>query len=317
MGGLLSQHTLVDKGALGRQVELDVLGINDLADYDTGLDEPTLVLLMNEPDQSDPRRGRSDYTIDAVELQKQFSEKLSVLLRHFRELVNGGILQLPIEAQSMAVRRSPKNAVRKPSDFGRNAEAGRDQIAISPDELEAIFTDGSNSDSVKFHARTPQYEGGLRSLQLVLAAFERVTGCTLDSVIEQAAAPESGRAMRMSRIRDRKRVLRKHQRYARPLAHIYELALAMMGVAARVSYEFPDPFPMGEDERAELANIRVGGPTLSLESALERYFDHTAEEAEAEAERIKSAQHEAGANVGIGLFGQQGATPDEFEDEEA
>jgi hypothetical protein len=307
--------SLAEKGVIGRQVELSTIGIDDVADYETGIEAATLVLVQNEPNQLTPGRGLSDYTTDAVALQSQFNEKLSVLLRHFRELVNGGVLQLPIEMQSMVLRRSNKDP-RRARDFGRNADSGRDTPVISPDELEAVFTDSSNSASVKFHARSPQYEGGLRSLQLVVSAFERVTGCTLDSLIEQSAAPESGRAMRLSRIRDLKRIMRKHQRYARVFASVFELALEFSGVQdAQVSYEFPDPFPMDEAERAEIAQIRVGGPTLSLETALERYFEHSAEEAKAEVALIKSAQQEAGVQTGLGLFGRA-ARPEQFRDED-
>ena len=61
MGGLVSERTLASKGKLGDQVELEVIGRAGLVDYETEVPWATLLVIHNEPDPLDPKRGRSDY----------------------------------------------------------------------------------------------------------------------------------------------------------------------------------------------------------------------------------------------------------------
>jgi hypothetical protein len=295
--------SLASKGSLGREVDLSVVGVNAV-DYDTGIDEPTLLVVKNENDPIGIKRGKSDYTADLIEIQRQFDEKLSVLLRHFRELVSAGITILPTECKSEILRvdrRRTTGAMGTSTDFGRRAQ-GNEMPALSADAMTVLFADATNAEVARHISRDAQYEGGLRSLQIVLSCFERISGMTLDQLIESRAAPESGRAMRLSRMRDRKRIMRKHQRYERSLARAFEIALMLAGIDERVSYGFPDPFPMTEDEKAEIVAVRTGSPSLSTETALQLYYQHTEDEAAAEVGKMRQQQHVAGGNVGMGAF---------------
>ena len=304
-------HTLGESGTLGAEVDpREVRPDLPETTYPTPLDVPSLFVVRNEPDPFDPRHGRTDYTRDLRALQGEFEEKLSVVLRHFDELVSGGSMILPEGAKAMVMRRGPRTDAKR-TDFGRNIASSGNLPTIDTSELAVYFESAEDKGVARFVARTPQYEGGMKSLELILAVFEKLSRCTLDPLFERATAPESGRAMRLARHRDRSRILRKHARYAGPLARLFEAALAFDGVVVDdVTYEFPEPFPTTDMERAEVAQLRVGGPTLSLESALVEVFGYTQEEAQAEAGRITSAQHVAGLSVGRGLF--KPASPDEF-----
>jgi hypothetical protein len=318
-----SEWTFADKGQLLREVDpadlIPWLGALGGRYYETGVDDPTLVIVRNAPDIKYRSRGVSDYSKDLIDLQKQFEEKLSLLLRHFQELINSGIAVLPTEARALVVKRGVANA-RKASDFGRNAGDDQTLPTIEASELNAIFEDGANKGITRHVQRAAQYDGGMKSLQLVMSAFERCAQITLDPLLEQAQAPESGRAMRLARTRDRKRIKRKHARYSRQLAHLFEIAARFAGADVdRVRYEFPDPFPISEEEAAEIAERRCGGPTMTVEAALVRYFGLSVEEAAEEAAALKQGQHQAGMSAGVGLFQNvpaATATPDEFGIEE-
>jgi hypothetical protein len=187
------------------------------------------------------------------------------------------------------------------TDFGRRAQ-GNEMPALSADAMTVLFADATNADVARHISRDAQYEGGLKSLQIILSCFERISGMTLDQLIESRAAPESGRAMRLSRMRDCKRIMRKHQRYERSLARAFEIALRLAGIEERVSYGFPDPFPLSEEEKAEIVAVRTGSPSLSTETALQLYYQHTEDEAAAEVGKMQQQQHVAGGNVGMGAF---------------
>ena len=306
-------RTFADKGKLSPAAikPSELLGVED---YETGIDEPTLLIIRNEVDPRDRRRGKSDYTTDLVDLQKEFEEKLSELLRHFDELVNGGIVVLPMEAQSLIIPRGPKQSKQgRAQDFGRNPSSGNDLPTIDAKELSCIFEDGQNAGVTKYVARQAEYEGGLKALQMLISCFERVGRISLDHLLEQSKAPESGRAMRLARTKDRKRIERKQRRYEREFAHVYELALRMVGVDDAVSFEFPDPFPLSDEERAEIAEKLVQQPVMSVETALRKLFNMSPEDALAEIAKLKEARDAAG--MGEGLFGNRPASNNDFDDD--
>ena len=296
-----SHPTFADKGTLGREVDpkalvpmLEQAGANRV--IETGIDEPTLMIVQNEPCPEDRRHGRSDYTTDLKDLQGEFEDKLSVTLRHFHELVNGGITILPTEAQAMVQRRGGKTK-KTGTDFGRGSNKGDTMPTIDSAELNVIFEDAQSRNTTRHVARASQYEGGLQSLQLIISCFETVSNMTIDNLLTENAAPESGRAMRLARYNDIKRVKRKAMRLARKFAHVYELALMLEKIEQRVTYVFPEPYPLEEMEKIEAVERATQKPFMTVETALTRIMNWSTEAAENEASELRGEQHAAGFNT--------------------
>ena len=278
--------SFASEGELGTQVEPDVLGY-DVQDYDTGINAPTLIIARNESGER-PFWGSSDYTCDVKAIQDSINYQLSILIDHGEKLIQGGITVLPEEMRSDVNTVSGPRGSAVLDGWSRSGTASGSVPTISDRMLGFVFENGMSKDVTRYVERTSQFEGAFKLLEGLWSLFERITGMTLDPLFEQATAPESGRAMRLSRYRDQRRVARKQVRWTETVQRVTTLALALEGIATLPpAVEWSDVVKLDDKDTAEIMQLRTGAKaTLSVETSLKRYDGMTDAQAEAESKRI-------------------------------
>lgn len=311
-GDLKAAPSFADEGNLGVEVDVAAL-MPGREDYATGLADPTLVIIRNDRGE-DAFWGASDYTQALQGIQDEINYKLSALCQHGEKLMAGGITVLPLEMQASLLQRAANRYPYGSSDFGRRGSGGGDVATIARRELDVVFEHGETKDVTRFVSETPHFDGAFQLLEMLRGAFERLSGMTVGPLTTQDAAPESGRALRFKRIDDVARIRRKHRRYTMPIRRVLRIALAMEGIDVPLpQIQWPDAFPLSEQEKAELIDIRTGGkPSLSRVSALMRWDGATETEAEAEIEAIDEEATTPSPIAGVGDFGAAKAGAPDF-----
>ena len=313
----MEASSLAEEGKLGNEIDPSAIVPSLVASsIATGITESTLVLVQNEPDPYDRRHGLSDYTPDLVQLQREFETKLSITMRHFYELVNGGTTVLPEECKAMVMggrRRANPDAA---ADFGRNPERNK-APTVDAAELTLIFEDSQSKGMTRHVSRSAQYEGGMKSLETLWSVFENIAGITLGRLFDQSAAPESGRALRLMRLKDLQRARRKAIRYSGSFARAFEVALLLNGIDAHVKYHFPDPFPLSLHEKIEAASEATSKPVMTTKTALIDILGYSQEQAENEVSALNADAHTDGLRSTVrGVFASPPVTPEDFGDGE-
>jgi hypothetical protein len=305
--------SFADDGELTYAVEPASLGL-DVEDYATGVADPTLVIVHNERGEH-AFWGASDYTREAKALQDAINYQLSQLVEHGERLIAGGIVILPEEMRALVNPQDMNAALAVGKDYGRRNLTGGSVPTVSRRMLDIVFEHAGNKDVTRYVAETPQYEGAMKLLEGLWSAFENLTGMTLDPLFEQEAAPESGRAMRLKRYRDQRRIARKQVRWTDGVQRLAPLALAMdgMAVSVRPSVQWSDSIKLSELEKAEILTARCAGKqTLSVETGIRRMDGLTREQAEQEAKLIDDDAAMQQRQVPR-LFSEASAFPDETE----
>lgn len=306
------EPSFADEGTLGQQLDPSDLRVDD---YETGLDSPTLWVCRNDAGTS-PFWGRSDYTKPLQQLQDAINHHLSTLVEHGERLMAGGTYVLPSDARAEILMQGQTYGVSgdQQRDYGRRGLGDGTLPTMRRRLLDIRFEDNTNHGITRYVGETPHYEGAFKLLEGLVGLFERISGLTIDGLFERQAVPESGRAMRLQRMRDQRRVARKQIRYASAFSEAALFAVRLAGVQADQppSWAWSDPWPITDEERAQLLAIRTANkPTLSVESALQRFDGLTAEQAQAEGQALAVESH----STGVTTFRMPPVAPGEFEDE--
>ena len=301
--------SFADEGELAERVELDAIGVT-FADYEEpALSDPSLLIVHNDHGEH-AFWGASDYTRDVKAHQDSINHLFSILIEHGDRLIKGGIAVLPEEMRADVTTAAVSLGGTTGKDYGRRSIAGGSTATmVLPD---VVFEHAQNLGLSRFISIAPQYEGAMKVLEGVWATFERLTGLTLDPLFTHAKAPESGRAMRLARYRDNRRIARRQIRWQEAVTKLPQMALALLGVQIpRPSVTWADSVKLSDQEKAEIIVARTAGKaTLSIESALERYDGLTQEQSQAEAKRIE----DDGAMARVSspaLFSERGQFADE------
>lgn len=273
-------------GALTFRVEPREIGL-DVQDYETGLDDPTLLIVHNDRG-ADAFWGASDYTRGLKSLQDAINYQLSSLIEHGDELMRGGMTVLPEEMRADVQPRDMTSTGSVGKDYGRRSLSGGSVPTITSRKLGVVFEHAQTQGVTRFVQVQAQFEGAMKLLEGLWSLFERLSGLTLDPLFTQTKAPESGRAMRLSRYRDQRRIARRQVRWTQPLQQLAVMALALDGYDAPApSLSWADSFKLSEQEKAEVINMRAGGKqTMSVQTAIERFDGLTEEQAAQEQKRI-------------------------------
>lgn len=284
--------SFADEGELGAMVDVATIWPT-VRDYETSLQDPTLFIVHNERGQS-PFWGDSDYSRGVKAMQDQLNFTLSELCSHAENLMASGFLVLDESQRALVMKRGAPVAPGQGTDFGRShgaATAGEtgELPTITRRMLRVIFESSQSSGLTRFLAEQPQFEGAFKLIEGLWAALERRLGVTLDPLFTTPAAPESGRAMRLQRHRDQRRVARKQIRYS-ALAEVFRAAVEWQAGSSDVpapSIQWADSLPVSDQEKAEIIAQRLGGrASISLKTALQRWDGLSEEQASGEAEAI-------------------------------
>jgi hypothetical protein len=312
---LREMPSFADEGLLGDQVDVSQ-AMPDAADYETGLEDPTLIVWANDRGPS-LSWGWSDFTPGLRSIQDEINHELSLLCAHAERLMAGGITVLPLEMKA-SLRRAD-SAGSRATDYGRGTlrqdeQSSYGSVVMPRRECDLVFEHGETQGVTRYVSETPHFEQAFGLLQMLVASFERLSRFSVGAIMGQESAPESGRALRYKQASDMVRVARKQVRYTEPLQRALQMVLALDGVAAELpSLQWPDPFPLSELDKAELIEVRTAGKaSMARKTALMRVDGFTATEAEAEIEAIDEETQEPTPIGGVGDFAaaRRGPTPD-------
>jgi hypothetical protein len=280
------------EGELGNEVEVSQIINSKVTDYKTTIDEPTLWILKNKKYRESSFWGGSDYTKDLQALQDSINHQFSALQAHSDELLKGGHLILD-ETMKAMLSQQAVGANRTTADFGRNPRSlSSPSKGMMSDSLDIIYESSQTSGMTRHVARSSQYEGAFKNMELQLALFERITGVSIEELFGKATAPESGKALRIKKQPEIARFKGKRLIFSGPFIEVLTAAIKLMGKGDIIpSVRWAELYPLTEEEKTDIAVKQVGGKTLaSHKKAIALAQNISAEDAEKEVEQINKEE---------------------------
>ena len=296
----LKAPSFVSEGVLTYEVDVDKLNL-EVDDYKTGLKDPAVIIIENAKGAR-AYWGASDYSQGLKALQDQLNYHFSSLSDHSERLMAGGVWVFPTgvigQAMMLGVDMGLKTGRQSQNgtDYGRKGLGDGALPTLSRNKLDWLVEDATTKDVTRHITEQPHYDGAFKLLEGYWNLFGQLSELTLPPIWDHERLPESGRAMRITRERDQRRIRRKRLRFTPDFQHLLQLALQLEGHdVPPPSWAWQSPIPLGDDEKAEIIDKRTGGKaSMSRKTAMQRYDGYTDAEADEELARIKEEEHASG-----------------------
>lgn len=289
-------YKIGDEVALARAFASCCAGtVVPLPEYETGLDRPTLWKLPNR-EEDGAFDGASDFTIDAIQIQRSINTLVADTYKHVLEKIGGGLIVGPMTAAGMS-RPAIIGVSGGVSDV--RAYAGGDwsrRPTIDRDRLKVVFETAEDRNTWRYVSVESAFTGPMLLMERLARLLAFRLGQDLGGLFDsgQGQAVISGRAL-LFRMAPMLSVVEAKANFLTPVleqliydAQRFEMANRDRELARGVlASDLPDEYepavptvtlrnglPRDEESDNATVNSRLAAKTLSLRAAIKR-LDNT------------------------------------------